>query len=451
MMPRPIAIKRIGKIHASSQNKIAVKGQDPVTVELEYTRHGPVLYKTENHIFAIRALWNEPGTAAYFGSSRYMTAKNWDSFKQALENWKTPSSNLVYADQSGNIGWVLSAAAPLRHNWDGLLPVPGDGRYEWDGFVAPEHLPYLFNPAAGYFSTSNEMHLPKNYPIKDYKLGFEWADRSRANRINAVLTGNGKTSLSDSMALQMDTYSDMGQHLVGLLMPLSSTDPLIAEGLALLKSWDFHVDRDSAAAAVYEVWAIKYLYKATLDKLTTATGLIMENGTISAVVHNLKKPDARFGSNPQLARDEILLSSLASAMQELKETLGDDSQKWRWGQLHYASFDHALSPLVRGTMRSQLNISPIQKSGSATTPNLSAYDPKTFKQAHGASFRMVLDVGAWDNSVAINSPGQSGNPYDPHYRDLYSAWANGDYFPLLYSRDAIMKATRAIIKIVPEK
>jgi penicillin amidase len=50
---------------------------------------------------------------------------------------------------------------------------------------------------------------------------------------------------------------------------------------------------------------------------------------------------------------------------------------------------------------------------------------------------LVLDVGAWDNSVAMNSPGQSGDMASPHYADLYQAWARGDNVPLLYSRERI--------------
>jgi penicillin amidase len=34
----------------------------------------------------------------------------------------------------GNIGSVPGGLAPKRPNWDGALPVPGDGRYEWTGF-----------------------------------------------------------------------------------------------------------------------------------------------------------------------------------------------------------------------------------------------------------------------------------------------------------------------------
>ena len=54
----------------------------------------------------------------------------------------------------------------------------------------------------------------------------------------------------------------------------------------------------------------------------------------------------------------------------------------------------------------------------------------SFRLTAGASFRMVVDVGAWDNSRVVNTPGQSGNPSTPHYRDLFEAWRTGGYVPM---------------------
>jgi penicillin G amidase len=55
-------------------------------------------------------------------------------------------------------------------------------------------------------------------------------------------------------------------------------------------------------------------------------------------------------------------------------------------------------------------------------------------QTSGASFRMVVDVGDWERAVGTNSPGQSGDPDSPHYRDLFALCANDRYFPVPYSR-----------------
>jgi penicillin amidase len=62
-----------------------------------------------------------------------------------------------------------------------------------------------------------------------------------------------------------------------------------------------------------------------------------------------------------------------------------------------------------------------------------------FTASHGASFREILDPGDWDRSVGTNVPGQSGQPGSPHYGDLLPLWAEGRYFPYLFSRGRIEK------------
>ncbi len=73
----------------------------------------------------------------------------------------------------------------------------------------------------------------------------------------------------------------------------------------------------------------------------------------------------------------------------------------------------------------------------------------SFDQVGGATFRMILDVGEWDRSLAINSPGQSGVPSSPHFGDLLESWSQGETFPLLYSREKVDKATRQRFLLVP--
>ena len=78
-----------------------------------------------------------------------------------------------------------------------------------------------------------------------------------------------------------------------------------------------------------------------------------------------------------------------------------------------------------------------------------SYGSAGFQQTVGATLRMVLDVGGWDNSLAMNSPGQSGEPGAAHYADLFAAWARDESFPLLYSRERIEAVTRQRILLTP--
>jgi penicillin amidase len=100
-------------------------------------------------------------------------------------------------------------------------------------------------------------------------------------------------------------------------------------------------------------------------------------------------------------------------------------------------------------MRARINVGPIPKDGSEYTPSQSLSRVTDFRQLNGPSARMVVDVGNWDNSRAVNHPGQSGDPDSPHYRDLAPLWRDGRYFPLLYTRKAVEAATARLIVLSP--
>ena len=430
-----------------------VKGESPKEIELKFTRHGPVVAvdAANKRAFAVRSVWSEPGTSAYFGSSDYMTAKDWNGFLTAMRRWGAPSENQVYADVKGNIGWVAAGKTPRRVNYDGLMPVPGDGRYEWQGFLGLDELPRVYRPEQGWFATANQMNLPDGFPIAERKVGFEWADAARWQRIVEVLKANSKVTLADAMDLQNDDTSMLARRLVALLKPLNSEDANVKRGLDLMKAWDMRDTVDSAAGAVFEVWIANHLGPAALKVAAPkATEIIAPDASsISALVGFLEKPDAALGDNPNAERDRILRDSLGTAVAEVAEKLGADPKGWAWGKLHRARFDHALLPLADKATVPQLTVGPLMMGGAANVPHAATYRRSDYMLTAGASFRMVLDVGNWDASRTINTPGQSGDPLSGHYRDLAPLWAAGQYVPLLYSKSAVEAAASEVITLTP--
>ncbi len=434
------------------RESIEVKGGAAREVELRYTRHGPVLKldAANNRAFALRTVWNELGLAGYFGSSRLLMAKNWDEFKAAVNAWGAPPENLVYADVQGNIGWAAAGRAPKRKNWDGLMPVPGDGRYEWAGFQGKDVLPSNFNPPAGFFATANEMNLPAQYPNEQNRIAFEWGDRSRIDRLNELLGAKTKETLADSMAIQTDVLSTQSRRAVALLAAVSSQNAALAQALSVLKAWNHEESTDSVAAAIYEVWATKYLGKTTVAKAAPqAARKLIGSGQLQAVIEYLEHPDGALGADPKAARDTILLESLQGAVDELTQRLGADMTTWAWGRLHRASFEPAVAVLADPEWRAQMSVGPLQAPGSGSTPRAQAYRTSDFSVVGGASVRLVMDVGAWDNSVAMNTPGQSDDPMSAHYRDLFPLWAQGSYVPLRFSRAAVDADAEELIHLSP--
>ena len=429
---------------------VAIKGEASREVELAFTRHGPVLKIDEaaHRAFALRSVWFEPGTSPYFSAARYQTAGDWTQFREALSHWGAAAMNFVYADTEGNIGWQAAGFFPRRRNWDGLMPVPGDGRYEWDGFLTQDELPSLYNPARGWIGTANEMNLPPAF--QSLNVGYEWADPSRMDRIGEVLAADGAATLAGSARLQTDVVSNTAKRGIALLGRLKSADPDLDEALRLLRAWDGEEAIDSAAAAIAEVWLSKHLGPHTARRLTTpAAAEVIAFGSPYALIHYLAAPDEALGDDPASARDAVLLASLRTALDELTERLGPDWTRWRWGDLHRAHFVPPAAALADPDLAGRMIHGPAPVPGSAFTVRAATYRMEDFALTNGASVRMVLDVGEWDNSLVINTPGQSGDPASPHYGDLFAKWAEGEYVPLLWTREAVDRAATLVIRLEP--
>ena len=335
---------------------------------------------------------------------------------------------------------------PRRPNWDGLMPVPGDGRYEWKGFLSGDEMPSLADPARGWYASANAMNLPPGYPYAERKPGFEWSNNARLTRIEEVLAAKPKISVADAMALQTDPTDITYHRLVALLAPLKSSDARVQASLDLLRGWNGATTTDSAAAAVFETWTAKHLGRAVVAQASPAAAQgLLGNGDLAAEMDWLESPEAK------PVRDQILLASLTAAVDEVAQRLGPDPKAWAWGKLHQAEFIHALTPLAPPAERAAMKAGPSPMGGTMLSPMAATWRADDFRVTAGASFRMVLDVGHWDESRAINTPGQSGDWSSPHFRDLFPLWVTGQYVPLLYSRPAVDAATERVISLSPGK
>ncbi|WP_394833509.1 penicillin acylase family protein [Pendulispora rubella] len=427
---------------------VPIAGTSPKSVELVFTRHGPVLKMDPAHhkAYALRTAWLEPGMAPYYGSLRLMRAHDFAEFKAAMRNWGAPTENQVYADTQGHIGWVPGGLAPKRRGYDGLMPVPGDGRYEWTGFYDGDDLPSAYDPPEGFLATANQMNLPPDFPYKEKKLGFEWSHPSRYERIVSVLSATPHASIDDSVRLQFDQLSPEAVRLVALLKRL----PHVLAGhpaADMLRAWDGVEHVDSGAAALFEVWRTRHLGPAFVPVATPAMASRVGQPDTRVLVETLEHPEPSFGVR---VRDGLLENTLREAYADTMKLLGSNPAGWTWGHLQHARFRHPLEPAVSEATRRRLTVGDLPRGGSELSVNASLFSTGTFESLSGASVRIVLDVGNWDASRAINTPGQSGQPSSVHYRDLADAWSKGETFPLLYSRPAIEQNAERRIMLLPK-
>ncbi len=428
--------------------RVLIRGQASAEALLKFTRHGPVVWDDPltHRALALRWVGMEPGTAGYLASLAVDRAQNWQQFLAAMERWKVPSENIVYADTEGNIGEQSAGLAPLRKNWTGLLPVPGTGAYEWAGFVPTAELPRSFNPAAGFIATANQRMIPEGYP---YAVGFEWAAPFRARRIYEVLSkaaANGrKLDVQDMARLQNDVVSLPARELLRQVSAAGARDA----PAQLLLHWDGMVRRDSAAAALYEIW-LEELERAVFHRLApqSAWKVVEGHWPLPLVLKYLSRPDVEtFGPDPEAARDSLLHTTLAAAGEKLGRLQGKDSTHWSWGGLHKVRFRHPLDRLAGD--ETLLDLGPLARPGDSHTVNATGFVGSKFEQASGASYREIFDLSDWDRSLGVNVPGQSGQPGSAHYADLVPLWAEGQYFPLIYSRAKVEKESTEKLVLEP--
>ena len=427
------------------QDEIRVRGEAQARrVELKYTKHGPVIFedRARHRAYALRWVGDEPGTAGYLAGIAISRAQNWKEFRSALGRWKLPPENFVYADVDGNIGYQAAGLVPIRKNWDGLLPVPGDsGKFEWSGFYALDDLPHLFNPPEQFAATANNNTLP---PGERRHLGSDWDSPFRVNRIREVLSAAHGHTVQDSARLQGDVVSWAAREMLQLVKRVQTAGATRARAVDLLQKWDGALDKDSAAAALYAVWVIRLRDDLILEHLPPeirrlGEEVVDEPALLAALRHDKAAEGEKNSENGTLGR------ALDEAIAELENKLGTDWSAWRWGALHTAMFRHTLA--TNAERAALLNRGPVERAGHAYTVN--ATSGPGFSQTSGASYREVLDLADWDNSLAINVPGQSGQPESPHYDDLLALWARNAHFPLLYSRGAVEKQSRERLLLVP--
>ena len=429
---------------------IHIKDSESKIVELKYTRHGPVVFedRDSNTAYAIRSAWMEIGGSPYLASLRMDQAKSWDEFREACNYSHIPGENMIWADRDGNIGWQSVGIAPIRKNWSGLVPVPGDGSYEWSGYLEIKKKPSILNPPSGFFATANSNVTPQNYPYKN-AIGWEWSDPSRWARVNEILGNNNRFTMQDMAKLQTDYLSNPARTLVPLLQYLSSASKQTERARKQLLSWDYYMDATSTSAGIYEQWQREIMVEIKKISVPKEASDLFRSLPMKRVLDWILSPDGRFGNDPLEGRDEFLISTLSNAVKKLSKKFGNDMTKWVYGQSDYKHImlRHQLSSVIKDNIATKLDVGPFPRGGNSNTVNnTGGYN----NQFSGASFRILVDTEDWDRTLAMNNPGQSGDPDSPHYNNLFNEWGEDGFFPLFYSRKKIESVTQTKIYMEPK-
>ena len=387
------------------REEIRVKGEAaPRVVELKFTRHGPVFHEDrERHrAYVAMSVNQQPGTAPYKGSLKLAQAASCEDFFDRAMAWKVPTHNLLCGDTKGNIALQVSGLTPDRNGWNGRLPVPGTGRYEWKGFRSD--LPREYNPARGYIATANDNSHPPGYTGRPvlYRTSIG-VKESRIARIHQMLGTGQKVSVADMQRMQHDAYSLRAARDLPLFVGWTSQDAAVEKARAAIAAWDKVLTADTMAGAIYVRWT------------GSDAGRAFENGAAGV---------------PAAKRRAAVEAGLRQAVDRLTKDWGADWSQWRYGRINTSTLPHMFVP--------EFSLPPVERPGGFNTVN-----------ATGANFRRVIDLSNVDNSVGTNAPGQSAQPGSPNYGNHRERLANGQYFPLPHTRPAVEKQAAHKLTLTP--
>jgi len=385
------------------EEEIFVQGRAPEPIVLKFSRHGPVFYEDlENRrAYAVRSVVQEPGTAAYKGSFQLAQANSCADFFERAAHWLVPTHSLICGDVDGNIALQVTGLTPDRDGWNGRLPVPGTGEYEWRGFRSD--LPREFNPERGYITTANNNVHPPGYEGRPvFYHSSKGVETSRITRLHQILGSGESLAVDDHMRIQHDAYSLEAERDLPAFQGWTSDDPDVEWARGLIAEWDATLSRESTAAALYVRWEDEVDERA-LDSEAAIT-----------------EDDRRV----------LVEQGLKAALERLTVELGPDRTEWRHGRVHASQLPHMVS--------SAYDLPTVERPGGFGAVN-----------ATGANFRRIIDLADLDRSVASNAPGQSAQPGSPYYGNLVENLGNGAYFPLLYTRGAVEKRAAHRLMLQP--
>jgi penicillin amidase len=442
---------------------IAIKGEAPERIMVRVTRHGPIMNGVDRALADKQPMalsWAALRPGAIFESVLAINiAQNWGEFREALKLWNAPSQNFVYADIEGNIGYQFPGEIPIRANGDGSVPVAGwTGENEWTGFIPYDQLPSRYNPPEGYIVTANNAVVDAQSPLMLMKRDWDYGYRAR--RIDALIRAKDKHSLADIKAMSFDSHAVFADELLPVLfdaMPATASfDAKTTNAAAVLRAWDKRYASDSQGALMFETFKLKLAQAIFGDELGAMSGDVLGvgTGTWTAIRNVMNDERSRWWDNIGTAdketRQQILITALSAAADDLEKKLGANTTQWRWGALHQATFrNQTLGNSGVAPIESIFNRGPFPASGGTGLVNAVGHRPTDFSVRAVPSLRMVVDLGDLRNSALIHTTGQSGHAFHPHYDDMIAKWLSGEFNPMLWTRDDALANAEGVLTLTP--
>jgi penicillin amidase len=410
---------------------IRVRGADPVVLRWRHTRHGPVISDAQPRLggMPVALRWASQDRARPLSAIRsFNMARDWASFRAAVAAFDNPHQNVVYADTAGHIGYAMGGRIPVRGagaQRPPTLPVPGwTGEWDWQGYHDDAEHPAALDPPHGYVVTANNRQAAGD---RADRISGDWETPFRATRIRQLVQGAAGVDAAAVHRMQLDVGDVAAARYAPRAAELAARLGSSAQA-TLLRDWDHFARADSRAAALFYVWYAR-LRPRLAETLYGDTAGYLPRPVVDRVLELGALPwDSVAGA--------AAWDSAAGAAWRDAVAIADGRT---WGELHSLRVEHAMGsvPLLQRLFR--LTIDGSAASGSTTTVNVLHHVGARFPitSMYGASQRHVVDMGAVDEAGGFILPtGQSGLPFERHYRDQFARWRRGGLWRVPLGREA---------------
>lgn len=405
--------------------EIKIKGEADFIDSVVYTHHGPVVYdrtfRSERQDVNFSLKWT-----AHMESNEQKTflmlnkGKNHEDYLEALNYYTSPAQNFVFASRGGDIAMKVQGRFPLK--WDGQGKFLMDGNnpdYEWKDFIPNEHNPATINPSRGFVSSANQHSVDASYPYYVFDNSYE---HYRNRRLNSRLKEMEEITVEDMMLLQFDNYHLHAAEALPLLInnlpeeKVTNLDLVSKKYLDQLKEWNFNTFPNQEEPALFQTWWDQF-YKLLWAKWNVEGKPIVYPNKYQTTLLLKDSPEDILFDDPETETIEkasdLIWESFELMVADMNEWMEKD-EDYTWANFKGTSVVH-LVPNFKSF--SKFNV---YTGGTSGVLNATG-------KRHGASWRMVVELGGKVKAFGIYPGGQSGNPGSKYYDNFLKKWANGEY------------------------
>ncbi len=403
--------------------EIKIKGQEAFIDTVFYTHYGPIVYdrsfRAERQDINFALKWT-----VHMGSNEQKTflllnkAKNHNDYNKALDHYTAPAQNFVFASKSGDIAMRIQGKFPLKWPGQGKFLMDGaDPKMEWQGYIPNEQNASTLNPERGFVSSANQHPTDSTYPYYVFDNSYE---HYRNRRLNRKLSEMEQITVEDMMGLQFDDYNLQAAEalpvLIRLLGTYKSDSPEAEKYLQELKSWDFFADPNQKGQTLYSIWSSE-TFESIWRELSESKAAVVRPSSYQTVelmakseqdsIFEVKSVDGVEAADYHV---RVGFDSMLVAMEKWEAEQGDYS----WANYKKTTIQH-LVPTFKS-----FSVANVYTGGGSGILNATG-------SRHGASWRMVVELGSQVQAFGVYPGGQSGNPGSKFYENFIPVWANGEY------------------------